>query len=304
MRLYASCALASAALAACQSSAGAPAVGGQPSNPVFVGNYLTGNIGQWPGHEFPPGGIVVGKHLTSVAPPKPYRYVARFTIGAGGPAARRSEVHRLAAPNDGTPGVDTYWRWYIYFPRGFHGPPNGDMLLSDWHQTGGYCSPPIIFDTQNGRSVFVRIRAGASRMQSWPPGTHFPPLDPGYEGRTFQGPYAACETQTARKLTVIKRIRPNHWYQIVLHINWSSDPKVGVFTAWVDGCRMTPAPGSPGYHFATMMDLKYGRAWLKQGIYDPHGWPAGTPRSSVFYTGTTQYGSYRDVWPRPPVCRR
>ena len=269
---------------------------------AWAGDYQTGDFSQWPGHQFDAGDARVGTGLTPAAPPAPFRYVAQYTIAAGSDVVAhgvRSEVLRQPVESDAAPGVDDYWRWYVYFPSSFHHPPNqSDMLLSDWHTTNSGCAVPVVFDTQDGDSVYVRIRGGATQLQSWGSPASVPPLDPRFGGRTFIDTTHACETQTDRRYTLIPHIQRDHWYQITLHVKWSSDPSAGAFEAWVDGCRRTPA----GDHLATLLEPRWGATYLKQGEYDPAGWQPGWPASTVDYTGTASYRSYADVWPSAPTC--
>jgi hypothetical protein len=274
---------------------------------LFIGDYQTGTFDQWPGKNLPPGAAQVGKRIAPVPPPRLYPRVARFTIGLGGPRDRRTEVLRHPASNDGVEGVDTWWRWYILFPKnGFTEPPNGDLILSDWHNTVAGCAPLAIFDALRGGPLVLRIRAGATRIRRWG-NVAAPPLNPGFEGRTYNGGHEACETQVDRRYAVIPRIRRNHWYSIVIHVKWTSRTRGGFFDVWVDGCRRTPGPRSPRRRIATLMDPKWGQGFFKQGIYDPHGWPPGTPTSTVFYTGTRQYHTGARILPRrcdPRALRR
>lgn len=286
--------------------------------PLFVGDYQTRDDSQWPGHEFPAGGFEVVAPPRRAAPaPKPYRWVAKFTIGLGGPAFRRSEVLRRPIASDGQEGLTDYWRWYLMFPPSFHGPPQRgtDLILSDWHPIGAACVPTEIFGSR-GRNLYLRVRAGRTKLQRWT--GHFPPVDRGYEGRAFHGAFEACETQTDRRYTLIRKIRPYHWYQITTAVHWSSNARRGYMRVWVDGCRRTPP--YTGRHrarsyFATLLAPhaptfpEWGvppasnAAFFKQGIYDSWGWPLGTRPDTVYYTGTTQYSRLRDVWPRRPRCR-
>jgi hypothetical protein len=274
----------------------------QPGATVWAGDYQTGDFSQWPGHQFKAADAQVGTNLTPTSPPAPFRYVAQYTIAAGSDVVAhgvRSEVLRKPVADDAAPGVDDYWRWYVYFPGSFHHPPNqSDMLLSDWHTTNSGCAVPVVVDSQDGSSVYVRVRGGATKLQSWASPASPLPLDRGFGGRTFIDTTHACETQTDRRFTLIPHIQRDHWYQITLHFKWSSDPSTGTFDAWVDGCRRSPA----GDHLATLLEPRWGATYLKQGEYDPAGWQAGWPSSTVDYTGTASYRSYADVWPTAPAC--
>jgi hypothetical protein len=276
----------------------------QAAQPTWSGDYQTGGFSQWPGHQFDPGDAKVGAGLTQVPPPAGLKYVAQFTVHAGSKVVghgARSEVLRVPASDDAAPGIDNYWRWHVYFPASFHHPPNqSDLLLSDWHSTNSGCAVPIVLDTQDGKSVYIRIRGGATRLQSWASPSSLPPLDPGFEGRTFLDPNHACETQTDRRFTLIPHIERNHWYELTFHIKWSHDPAAGAIEAWVDGCPRIP----PSQHLATLLEPRWGATYLKQGEYAPGGWQAGWPASTVYYAGTASYGRYADVWPSPPVCAK
>jgi Polysaccharide lyase len=256
----------------------------------FNGDYQSGTFDQWPGKNLPDGAAEIGERIAPVPPPPGYPKVARFTLGLGGPRDRRTEVLRHPTSDDGVPGVETWWRWYILFPDRFRAAPNGDLIVSDWHNTVSGCAPLAIFDALSGPRLVLRIRSGPTRIQRWGNVTA-PPVDRGFEGRTYSGGHQACETQVDRTYAIIPRIKRNHWYQIVVHVKWTSIPRAGYFDVWVDGCRRTPGLGSPRRRIATLMNRAWGQAYFKQGIYDPHGWPPGTPTSTVFYTGTRQFRS-------------
>jgi hypothetical protein len=274
---------------------------------TFVGDYQNGDFTQWPGKNLPPGAAEIGTRLTAKKPPKPYRRAARFTIGLGGPRDRRTEVLLHPNSDDGVPGIKTTWRWYVYFPKGFRGPPNpdGDLILSDWHHTVSGCAPAAIFDMKRDLRLRLRLRAGRTKHLTFGKPIRVQ-LDPGFEGLTFQGghPLTACETENDRTFTLIPRLHTRHWYEIVVQVFWTPVKSQGYFNVWVDGCRRTPNAGSPRYRTATMLDpSKWGQVFFKQGIYDPHGWPVGAKPDSVYYTGTRQYRSLEQVFKRPPVCR-
>lgn len=254
---------------------------------LFNGDYQTGTFDQWPGKNLPAGAADVGAGIGPVPPPPGYPKVARFTLGLGGPRDRRTEVLRHPVSSDGAEGVETWWRWYILFPKGFREPPNGDLILSDWHNTVSGCAPLAIFDALRGGSLILRLRAGTTRIRTW--GNVAPPkVGPGYEGRTFTNGHRDCETQVDRKYRVIPRIRRNHWYEMLVHVKWTSRTRGGFFDVFVDGCRRTPPQSSPRRAVATLMDRRWGQVYFKQGIYDPHGWPPDARTSTVYYTGTRQ----------------
>jgi hypothetical protein len=54
----------------------------------------------------------------------------------------------------------------------------------------------------------------------------------------------------------------DHWYDIVLHVKWSTDPSVGYTELWVDGQQKLPLTQGQ-----TMADVADASVYWKQGFY-------------------------------------
>lgn len=83
-----------------------------------------------------------------------------------------------------------------------------------------------------------------------------------------------------RRTWTFERIVPGRWYDIVFHVKWSPDPKVGFVEVWVNGKHVLPLT-----HAATLYSGD--TVYLKQG-YDGGGAPGQT---TVYNDGTVIAGS-------------
>jgi hypothetical protein len=47
-------------------------------------------------------------------------------------------------------------------------------------------------------------------------------------------------------------VKKDHWYDILLHVKWSTDPNVGFMEMWVDGTKVSPNVLGKDHTFSTL----------------------------------------------------
>jgi polysaccharide lyase-like protein len=96
----------------------------------------------------------------------------------------------------------------------FHNNSNYLQWVNSGYMTWEYPEVALYVTNYTGRvpRLMYRIRGGRDAAGS-----------DNYDGRDVQAP---------------RRLRLNHWYDVLLHIVWSPDPNVGRFEWWLDGTRI------------------------------------------------------------------
>ncbi|HEX2414752.1 MAG TPA: polysaccharide lyase [Thermoleophilaceae bacterium] len=150
----------------------------------------------------------------------------RFEVRAGDQAAggNRAEV---TGPNF-SEGDERWIRQAIYVPAGT-ATESGWRLVAQLHNLGGG-SPPVALFLESGSDLSFEVGHGDSSTFDW------------------NGP----------------AIQRNRWYDVVLHIRFSSSPSRGFVEVWLDGRRQTMTNGQTRRYRATLED---GGAYYKTGIY-------------------------------------
>jgi Polysaccharide lyase len=245
-----------------------------PGKPSFVGNYETGNLRQWFQINAVPGSITLVRR-----PVHQGHWAARFTVRPGDtplPDGRqRAEVAASTAQTRGTPGSAVWYGWATYFPRNYNPVPDMFNIFAQWHATKGLACPGagpnialLTYAVSRHPVISFVVRGGRS--------LHTPD---------------GCQGQYRRMFATVP-IRFDRWYDFVLHVKWSSNPRVGYYKLWIDG-----TPVVPFGHIATL--YVHNTAFAKQGIYRA---TSNTIVSTVYEDAFAVGSSYAQVAP-PPVRR-
>ncbi|HTI33121.1 MAG TPA: heparin lyase I family protein [Miltoncostaea sp.] len=222
-------------------------VSGLPGALLRTGDYDTGDLSQWSGHQ-----SLRPYSLTLVhSPARQGAYAARFEVRAGddpicaaggGCYGDRSEVQMGTNEREGDE------RWYSWstmfapdFPR-----YSAWQVVSQWHaQADG--SPPIGFFVQNDQLVLEFHRYAA-------PGQPIDIVD------AWRGP-----------------LDRGRWQDIRLHVKWSGSDAVGFVELWINGVQQTFDDGGTRRRIRTMYP-GVGN-YFKQGLYRQ----GGLPEAGVVY---------------------
>ena len=169
-----------------------------------------------------------GRVTFGTSGPAPFQgsHWGRFAVQPGDEAAsgNRAEV---TGP-DFDEGDERWIRQAIYVPTGT-ATESGWRLVAQFHNLGGG-SPPVALFLESGSDLSFEVGHGDSSTFDW------------------NGP----------------AIQRNRWYDVALHIRFSSNPSVGFVEVYLDGRRQTMTNGQPRRYRATLED---GGAYYKTGIY-------------------------------------
>ncbi|MEP6811365.1 MAG: heparin lyase I family protein [Actinomycetota bacterium] len=172
------------------------------------------------------------------------RYAARFSTPPFKASGERSraQIYLNAGPSYGNPGQENWFSWSTMIAPGSVLANGGWNNLTAFHHANiqNPCPAPDHFAVTN------RDGSWMLRLDSWGGRVNF---------STCDNPY--------RKTWNLKRIQAGKWYDIMFHVKWSSDPRVGFVEVWINGRQVLPL-----VHAATLYDGD--RVYLKQG-YDGSG---------------------------------
>jgi hypothetical protein len=189
---------------------------------------------------------------------------------AGSGAAERTDAMIGSSLTDAVEGRGQWWSWSTYFPNDYSPTPSTAWnIFLDFHNTG-----------ENGQAN-INFLAD----------THFDP--PVLQMTVYGGSSPGSARQTTSSLG---RVRRNQWYDFVLHVVWSSNPRVGLVELFLDGQRVV----SP-LHRATL--YRDQGAYLKLANYREAGprpsaiLTAGVRRSRSFASAVQSFRPFA-VWAR------
>jgi len=200
---------------------------GSRSTVLWDGSF-TSDASSWTALQAVPGSFKV------VPAPGRTGNAGEFIVRPGDfPAGNAGERAEVLKSTKEAQGVESFWKWSVYFPQSFVSNPNASWnVFTQWHQGSNFGGPqPVSFEIQNsGGREQLRLRVwggepnGSSR-RSWL-------LGPLVRGR---------------------------WYDFAFHVVWAPDSN-GLVELWLNGKRVVRPT-----HTATL--YRGDGVYLKQGFY-------------------------------------
>jgi hypothetical protein len=191
---------------------------------LWAGDFDGGNLAQWTGvdREASDRVAVVASGTAEGS------HAARFTVKYGDLVndGERAEVVYSPEGGDGAEGRERWYRWWTMWDRSYPSHPAW-QLFTQWHHSGLEGSPPLELYVR-GEEVLLNTR-----------------------------PCSSCDATTRVLAAALER---GVWHEFVLHVKWSSNPRVGFVEVWYDGELVIPR-GATATLFSR--DITY----LKQGLY-------------------------------------
>jgi hypothetical protein len=147
-------------------------------------------------------------------------------------------------------GDDIWFHWYTLFPLDY-GTANGFQAWTQWHQSDGFVPP----DCKTGCSPVVEFTVKE------------PNLVLRILGHTYDNANPGCFTFEEGKCGYkwIAPLQKGHWYEMLLHVKWSTDPQKGFMELYVDKQRANPTILDRSITFSTLDGD--GLVYMKQGLY-------------------------------------
>lgn len=246
-------------VAGCVSGCAASVVMAQP---MFIGDYSTGNFSQWPsvqnrGYNGPGVDYVPSYSATVVNDPvkgKAARFEVRSGDWPGFAGGERSDVGSSASDTGGTEGQMRWYQFSTMFDPSF--PQNHADL--GWGVTNGWHP-----DTSAGSAGFEWSVGAKNGYWSLIVNQQTSPSD-------YVRQYTIFETP----------LNVGHWHDVKMQINWSTGIKTGWIKLWLNGVRQTFFDGSDTYFLSTLVPGTT-TCYYKEGYYRQAAQPTGI----VYHTG-------------------
>jgi hypothetical protein len=195
---------------------------------LFRGDFNTGDLSQWGVvHSQTPDRVTVG---TSRPPPHEGAYHARFEVRPGDGREGEGNRAEVTAPQPAgwfAEGQERWIRQSVYVPS--------QTLEKSWklitqYSANGVGSPALAMFLVGGSRPRFELRHGDSSTTDW------------------VGP----------------KLQFDRWYDIAVHVRYSSSPTTGFIEVYLEGAKQTLTNSQTRRHRTTM---EHGKAYLKVGIY-------------------------------------
>ena len=218
------------------------------AQPMFIGDYSTGNFSQWAtvqnrGFNGAGADYVPSYSATVVNDPvkgKAARFEVRSGDWPGFAGGERSDVGSTPSETGGTEGQMRWYEFSTMFDPSF--PQNSADL--GWAVTNGWHP-----DTSAGSAAF-----------GWSVGTKNGAWSLVVDEQTRPGDYVRTYTIFETPLNV------GHWHDVKMQINWSTGIKTGWIRLWFNGVRQTFSDGSDTYFLSTLVPGTT-TCYYKEGYY-------------------------------------
>lgn len=219
------------------------------NEPAWRGDFETGDLTQWKAPQ------VRNKSRITVQSDvrREGRFAARVEVApgdsnvAGSGSGERADLWISRSATNGNEGVESYWAWSTYFPSDFDAPPRAWNVFTGFHHTGSTGQSNIHFDVRDRERIGLRVMGG-----------------------DFANPI--------RRDFTLAALRRGQWYDIVFHVKWSSNPRIGFVEVWLNGRRVVKRTATPTLYAGQGV-------YLKQGYYR-----AAYTRPTVIYLDGTRVG--------------
>lgn len=211
---------------------------------LWVGDFETGDFSQW---QVGKGGIqqkTAGRATVVADVVRQGRYAARFEVRPGdnnvsgsGDDGERCELMIPAELSGGAAEGDEAWYALsarMDTPRS----PDGWNTLVQWHGTapGGQA---FAINAVGGNEIYLRTAGGD------------------------------LANPTLNYYTLAAKWELRRWYDLLVHVVWSSDPAKGMVEAFADGARVLPPQHVPTLYTGYAVYLKVGhyrKAWTETDV--------------------------------------
>jgi hypothetical protein len=215
-------------------------------------DYQRGNFSQWTEQQ-----LHRSEQEAIVTSParRGYPHTARFTVAPGDQTSGQTGLERaevvasVAQTGDPGEGKDQWFAWSSFFPTGTHvDMPSGWLVFTQWHQTGNTGVPNVSFGLSRSNPISVGLSAAGQGFRGGQP--------------TWSGEWN------------LGAIPTNAWVDFVVHITWSTNPKVGHITVKINGRQVADTAAATLYSGMS--------AYMKQGIYRA----SSVQTQTIYHTGT------------------
>ena len=184
-------------------------------------------------------------------------------------------------------GAERWYRSYVRFPATFQPAPNTDWnWVKEWHNwpNGPCCANlAVTVDTDPARGAGERLT-----MRVMGGGNATNPIEK--TGSPSGNPAAHTDWYVGDA-----SLEREHWYDLLTHVKWSSDPSRGLVEWWVDGVLKVSRQTSTLFWYADNNQNfagatpGSGQAYYMEGYYRPG---SGTAPATVYHDGA-RIGSTR-----------
>lgn len=196
--------------------------------------------------------VASNRLMVETSPVHEGHYAMKVTVHQGdNPINASGNRNEVVYLSHEAPGSEYFYKWSTMFPTSF---PRSKKwaLFTQWHQDGEGGSPPLEFYVVDD---VINVRVGGSNGQ----------------------------------VLYTHALQREHWNDFVLHVKWSSDPKVGFVELYHDGKLAISKK-----YVATQFSGQ--RNYLKMGLYRD---ASISPEGIVYHDGFTQATSMADVMSLP-----
>jgi hypothetical protein len=264
-----------------------------PGNPIFNGDYSTGNFSQWDSVQnvdYNSGGATYTPKLhtnsvdgqtyypLSLQNDPTYGKAARFEVHGGDypgfVSGDRSEVGDNSGVSGGSEGQTRWYHLAIKLDQNFpadHTYPNW-ASLSQWHMTGAGGSGPFGITAGEKGQITLVVDAQSAPMTFL-----------GNNGAIWETPYANGQ-----------------WHDFIIKVVYSTSDSIGQIQLWHNGVQQTfidhnnwgTGAGTTTYHIRTLVPNAGGSVYYKEGYYRARDIP--TP-GVVYHAGFRSAATRADL---------
>lgn len=270
----------------------------------FVGDFESGDLTQW---DHAVDSDPRTHPLRTVGSPvRQGRYAAQLTVdpsdSANEPGATRVDLFENARPGFAGEGAEEWERVWVLFPSATSSPtpfepvPGNWNWLVQWHSASRLIGPQ---SRTGGQPFALGVQTGdrpADSSCSYSTGSRAGAALAGY----FTGGDVASGPQRRHTFCTDRALRLDHWYEIGIHVIWSTDARLGIFQLSVDGQPLLDLRGP-----TLLFDSRSGAVDLPNPDLsnyrgpDPRTGAAPTWSSTVFYDGLRLGATAASVGLRP-----
>jgi hypothetical protein len=165
---------------------------------------------------------------------------------------------------NGAGGVGTWYRFHVRFPTGYQPTPGSQNTVWEVHVDGRSESQGTPYST------LIGVQGQGTACAGSPPFCDHAGTQPRFFFQVPGGSLSSPPTLSSMRWYpfALNSLQINHWYDIVVHVNWSDNSTDGWFQCWIDGSLALDVH-TPTLYRRSDGTLSYGQS---VGLYDYRLW--------------------------------